>query len=77
MKAMNKKQIFTKPFTTNEVDHMKYECAICSQNKPFDIPEEIVDAAIKGDLVVFCGAGISTEGKMFYHTHFIRLLEMS
>ena len=27
------------------------------------MPKEIVDAAIKGDLVLFCGAGISTEGK--------------
>ena len=27
------------------------------------MPKNIVDAAIKGDLVLFCGAGISTEGK--------------
>lgn len=41
---------------------MKCECAICKSNKPFDMPEEIIEAASKGDLVLFCGAGISTEG---------------
>ncbi|MCR5636692.1 MAG: SIR2 family protein [Clostridiales bacterium] len=42
---------------------MNCECAICKSNKPFDMPKEIVEAAIKGDLVLFCGAGISTESK--------------
>jgi len=39
------------------------ECTLCKSNKPFDIPEEIIGAAEKGDLVLFCGAGISTENK--------------
>lgn len=42
---------------------MKCECAICKNNKPFDMPKEIIEATAKGDLVLFCGAGISTEGK--------------
>ena len=42
---------------------MNCECAICKNNKPFDMPKEIVEAAIKGDLVLFCGAGISTESR--------------
>ena len=42
---------------------MNCKCSICSHNQPFSMPEEIIDAAINGDLVVFCGAGISTEGK--------------
>lgn len=42
---------------------MNCECAICKNNKPFDLPQDIIDAAISGDLVLFCGAGISTEGK--------------
>lgn len=42
---------------------MKCECAICKDNKPFEMPAGIIDAAIKGNLVLFCGAGISTEGK--------------
>lgn len=32
-------------------------------NKPFTLPKEIIEAAINEDLVLFCGAGISTEGK--------------
>ena len=42
---------------------MKCECEICKNNIPFELPKEIVEAALKGDLVLFCGAGISTEGK--------------
>ena len=42
---------------------MKCECAICKSNKPFEMPNEIVEAAIEGNLVLFCGAGISTESK--------------
>lgn len=42
---------------------MDCECEYCKNNKPFDLPIEIVDATINGDLVLFCGAGISTEGK--------------
>ncbi len=42
---------------------MACECAICKNNKPFTFPKEIIDAALNGELVLFCGAGISTEGK--------------
>ena len=42
---------------------MACECAICKNNKPFKFPKEIVDAALNGELVLYCGAGISTEGK--------------
>lgn len=42
---------------------MKCECSICKNNIPFDLPKEIVEVALKGDLVLFCGAGISTENK--------------
>ena len=42
---------------------MDCECAICSNNKPFDMPKEIIDAAVKEELVLFCGAGVSTEKK--------------
>ena len=43
---------------------MNCNCAICKDNKPFEMPDEIVNAAIEGNLVLFCGAGISTENKM-------------
>ncbi|WP_322411137.1 SIR2 family protein [Microbacterium invictum] len=36
-------------------------CANCSTHYPIDLPDEIVDAARKRELVVFAGAGISTE----------------
>jgi hypothetical protein len=42
---------------------MDCKCTICKNNKPFDLPTEITKAAINGGLVLFCGAGISTEGK--------------
>ena len=42
---------------------MNCECAICSNNKPFDMPKEIIDAVVKEELVLFCGAGVSTEKK--------------
>lgn len=42
---------------------MACECAICKNNKPFAFPKEIIDAALDGELVLFCGAGISTESK--------------
>ena len=49
---------------------MKCECAICKDNKPFEMPEEIVDAAIRGDIVLFCGAGISTESVNVLHSFY-------
>lgn len=39
------------------------ECIICGQNIPFSLPEHIVDQYIEGSLVIFAGAGISTENK--------------
>lgn len=42
---------------------MNCECAICKNNKPFELPKEIIEAVIEGNLVLFCGAGISTEGQ--------------
>lgn len=41
------------------------KCAYCG-NKEFDIPEEIIKAIEEGNLVLFAGAGISTEGKNVY-----------
>lgn len=42
---------------------MNCECSICKNNRLFELPNEIIEAAVKGELVLFCGAGISTEGK--------------
>lgn len=42
------------------------ECQICKNNLPFEIPEEIIDALINRNLVLFAGAGISTETKSVF-----------
>ncbi len=42
---------------------MECKCAMCKDNKPFDLPQDIIDAAVNDNLVLFCGAGISTESK--------------
>lgn len=39
-------------------------CALCRQNVPFSMPEGLLAAIRAGELVLFAGAGISTEGKM-------------
>jgi NAD-dependent SIR2 family protein deacetylase len=36
-------------------------CSQCGENHPFELPSELLDAALSGKLVVFAGAGISTE----------------
>lgn len=38
-------------------------CENCQNKLPFDLPNEIIEATIKGDLVIFAGAGTSTEAK--------------
>jgi len=43
---------------------------ICKNNKKFDMPEEIVESVLKNNLVLFCGAGISTESKSVFPESF-------
>lgn len=42
---------------------MNCECVHCRNNKPFEMPETIIEATKAGSLALFCGAGISTEKK--------------
>lgn len=42
------------------------ECEICKNRLPFEMPMEIVDAVTKGQLVLFAGAGISTENNRIF-----------
>jgi hypothetical protein len=37
------------------------ECAHCRLDFDFDLPRDLADAAHRGDVVIFAGAGISTE----------------
>ncbi len=39
------------------------ECMLCKNHKKFNMPNEIIEATLNKDLVIFCGAGISTESK--------------
>ena len=41
------------------------KCAFCG-NKDFEVPSEIIEAIKKENIVIFAGAGISTEGKNVY-----------
>ncbi len=43
------------------------ECKFCKQQKPFDLPNDMIEAAKCGDLVIFAGAGVSTESKNVYN----------
>lgn len=42
------------------------DCDGCKDRLPFKLPKEIIDATITGNLVVFAGAGISTESKKVF-----------
>jgi len=44
----------------------KETCESCNNNLSFDLPEEIIDAIKQRRLVVFAGAGISTESKNIF-----------
>ncbi|NFG24390.1 hypothetical protein FDF11_06290 [Clostridium botulinum] len=52
------------------MDNNKCRCSICSMATDFEMPEDIVEATTKGKLVLFCGAGISTESKLVLNTSF-------
>ena len=38
-------------------------CALCGQNNPFTMPADLVEAGREGKLVIFAGAGVSTESQ--------------
>jgi SIR2-like domain len=44
----------------------KCSCAACGNNTPFEIPEQLYDALCNGDVVLFAGAGISTENRFVF-----------
>jgi NAD-dependent SIR2 family protein deacetylase len=39
------------------------ECALCRNDKDFTVPEHLIEQISKGNVIVFAGAGISTESK--------------
>ena len=42
------------------------DCELCRKKLPFDLPDDIIKATLNGDLVIFAGAGISTETKTIF-----------
>lgn len=44
---------------------MNCGCSICKNNKPFELPDEIVEAAIKGELVLFVEQVLVLKERMF------------
>lgn len=44
------------------------DCAACKDRLGFELPVAVVDAALNGNLVIFAGAGVSTENEMAFPT---------
>src|SRR5262249_32709922 len=38
-------------------------CAECGEDHPFELPSDLLEAAIREDVVIFAGAGVSTESR--------------
>lgn len=56
--------------TETEESDRSSGCPLCSTHHPFRMPPAIVEAAIRGRVVVFAGAGISTESSTVYPNSF-------
>lgn len=41
------------------------QCAFCKDNKPFQLPQHLIDQLLDGNVVLFAGAGISTENQKY------------
>lgn len=50
----------------NEHDAPECFCAICRHNHSFELPIAILDAVSKSSLVIFAGAGVSTESRIVF-----------
>jgi hypothetical protein len=50
------------------------DCDICKHDKAFEMPKEIIEAYNKGDLVIFAGAGVSTESRSVFPQTFYELI---
>lgn len=48
---------------SNRTELTEAECSICKNHHPFSMPDEIIEAVKQGKLVIFAGAGISTENR--------------
>jgi hypothetical protein len=49
-------------------------CEICQHNLPFDLPAELIDDIKEGKVVIFAGAGVSTENHSVFQDSFYELI---
>jgi NAD-dependent SIR2 family protein deacetylase len=63
---MKKLVIEKKPSEHDPQDCRVPECERCKLRRPFELPSEIVSACKSGTLIVFAGAGVSTESVTVY-----------
>lgn len=45
-------------------------CHLCRSNNSFSMPQEIIESTIKNELVIFAGAGVSTESSIAFQSTF-------
>ena len=45
-------------------------CAVCANNRAFQLPLPLLESACSGTLVLFAGAGVSTENKLAFPVSF-------
>ncbi|WP_339160643.1 SIR2 family protein [Siminovitchia sp. FSL W7-1587] len=43
------------------------DCEFCKNNRDFTLPNDIIEAVKQGNLVIFAGAGVSTESRSVYY----------
>lgn len=41
-------------------------CFVCRDNQPFDLPDDLYQSFLRGNVVVFAGAGVSTESRAVF-----------
>lgn len=51
------------------------DCVFCKQNTPFDIPDELFEEFVNGDVAIFAGSGISTENDKVLKNSFYENIE--
>lgn len=59
----------------NSEDCQVHGCEICKLKRPFELPSEIVSACQAGNLVIFAGAGVSTESAGVYPSTFYQWIK--
>jgi NAD-dependent SIR2 family protein deacetylase len=70
LRWLSTKQPVEKKTNAHAQDCRDPNCELCKLKKPFELPIEIVNACKSGNLVIFAGAGVSTESFSVYKRSF-------